>query len=71
MPNGVCARLQTDADRERVIEGLATGERTADQTLDRTVQHLAKRWFVIRDLHAGPTPVHLQPRYAMTYMRAP
>ncbi len=63
--------LQTDADRERVIEGLATGDRKADQLLDNTVQRLAKRWFVMRDLHAGPTPVLLQPRYAMTYMRGP
>jgi hypothetical protein len=63
--------LQTDADRERVIEGLATGDRKADQVLDRTVQQLAKRWFVLRDMHAGPAPVLLQPRYAMTYMRGP
>jgi hypothetical protein len=63
--------LQTDADRERVIEGLASGDRKADQVLDRTVQQLAKRWFVLRDMHAGPAPVLLQPRYAMTYMRGP
>jgi hypothetical protein len=35
------------------------------------VQQLAKRWFVMRDIHAGPAPVLLQPRYAMTYMRGP
>jgi len=28
----------------------------ADQALDRTVQQLAKRWFVMLDIHAGPTP---------------
>jgi hypothetical protein len=63
--------LQTDADRERVIEGHASGDRKADQVLDNTVQQLAKRWFVMRDMHAGPAPVLLQPRYAMTYMRGP
>ncbi len=63
--------LQTDADRERVIEGLATGDRKADQVLDNTVQQLAKRWFVMRDMRAGPVPMLLQPRYAMTYMRGP
>ena len=63
--------LQTDADCERVIEGLASGDRKADQVFDNTVQQLAKRWFVMRDMHAGPAPVLLQPRYAMTYMRGP
>jgi hypothetical protein len=64
-------QFHTRRDRERVIEGLATGDRKADQALDQTVQQLAKRWFVVRDMHAGPTPVLLQPRYAMTYMRGP
>jgi hypothetical protein len=54
--------LQTDADPERVIEGLASGDRKADQVLDNTVQQLAKRWFVMRDMRAGPTAVLLQPR---------
>jgi hypothetical protein len=63
--------LQTDADRERVFEGPATGDRKADQVIDNTVQQLAKGWFVMRDMHAGPAPVLPQPRYAMTYMRGP
>jgi hypothetical protein len=53
---------QTDADRDRVIEGLASGDRKAAQILDNTVQQLAKRWFGLRDMHAGPTAVLLQPR---------
>ena len=61
--------LQTDADRERVIEGVAAGDRKTDQALDQTVQQLANRWFVLRDMHTHPAPVLLQPRYAMTYMR--
>jgi Helicase HerA, central domain len=65
------ARSREHADRERVIEGLATGDRKADQALDQSVQQLAKRWFVLRDMHTDPVPVLLQPRYAMTYMRGP
>jgi hypothetical protein len=39
--------------------------------LVQLMKQLAKRWFVMRDMHAGPAPVLLQPRYAMTYMRGP
>ena len=42
--------LKSDADRGRVIEGLDTGDRKADQLLHKTVQQLAKRWFVRRDM---------------------
>lgn len=47
------------------------GRDADDQALDQTVQQLAKPWFVLRDMHAGPAPVLLQPRYAMTYVRGP
>jgi hypothetical protein len=53
-----------------VIEGLAAGDRKGDQILDNTAQQLAKRWLVMRDMHAGPSPVLLQPRYAMKYVHA-
>jgi DNA helicase HerA-like ATPase len=48
-------RLQTDADRERVIEGLAGaggegGLSKAD--LQNLVKRLAPRWFPMRDAHA-------------------
>jgi hypothetical protein len=66
----VGARYTSDADRERVIEGLAAGDRKGDQILDNTAQQLAKRWLVMRDMHAGPSPVLLQPRYAMKYVHA-
>ncbi|RYZ07654.1 MAG: ATP-binding protein [Myxococcales bacterium] len=65
-------RLQTDADRARVIDGLAAVRGSEDVTgdIDTTLQRLAPRWFVIRNTHAGP-PLLMQPRYAMTYMRGP
>jgi hypothetical protein len=62
-------RLQTDADRERVIDGLSAGNR--DQTLDDAVKRIAQRWFVVRDIHGTSTPFLMQPRYAMSVLRGP
>ncbi|HEX2735486.1 MAG TPA: helicase HerA-like domain-containing protein [Polyangiaceae bacterium] len=64
-------RLQTDADRARVIDGLAQGDRDLDLLLDKTVQRITPRWFVLRDVHAGPNPVLLQPRHALSFLRGP
>lgn len=68
-------RLQTDADRERVIDGLAASlserERETRAELDRTVARLANRWFVVRNAHAPSSPILLQPRYAMSWLRGP
>ena len=44
-------RLQTDADRARVIDGLASGDKHATADLARTLPRLAPRWFVVRDAH--------------------
>lgn len=67
-------RLQTDADRARVIDGLAAA-RGADsgtaQALATTLQRLNPRWFVVRNTHAPAAPVLMQPRCAMTLMRGP
>ncbi len=57
-------RLQTDADRARVLDGLEAVE------LEQTVQRLSPRWFVVRNAHAS-TPVLLHPRQTMTVMRGP
>ena len=58
-------RLQTDADRARVVDGLAAarGDRAATQTLATTVRRLAPRWFVVRDAHANGIGL-VQPRWA-------
>jgi hypothetical protein len=64
-------RLQTDADRARVVEGLAGNDAALARTISSTVQRLAPRWFVMRDVHAGGTPVLLQPRWAMSWLRGP
>jgi hypothetical protein len=64
-------RLQTDADRARVIDGLSDSGKSTDHALQDTVKHIAPRWFVVRDVHQSGAPVLLQPRYAMSLLRGP
>jgi hypothetical protein len=74
-------RLQTDADRARVIDGLAlagtagvgakAAENAAGEALRTTLQRLAPRWFLVRNAHVSAVPVLLHPRYAISYMRGP
>lgn len=68
-------RLQTDADRERVVEGLsaAMGDDTRGsvKAIGNLVKRLAPRWFLMRDAHSGEGPVLLQPRWTMSFMRGP
>jgi hypothetical protein len=66
-------RLQTDADRARVIEGLSSSETVgADRAaLSELTKNLEPRWFVLRDVHAQPATQLLQPRWAMSFLRGP
>ncbi|HYP99932.1 MAG TPA: helicase HerA-like domain-containing protein [Polyangiaceae bacterium] len=66
-------RLQTDADRARVLDGLAAAQGTngGEDELAATLQLLAPRWFVVRNAHAPSPPILLQPRYAMSLLRGP
>lgn len=67
-------RLQTDADRARVLDGLAASmpdTRASVSELGRIIQRLANRWFVVRNAHAAAGPILLQPRYAMSWLRGP
>jgi hypothetical protein len=68
-------RLQTDADRARVVEGLAgaggvTGGATASE-LAGVIKQLEPRWFLMRDAHAKEGTRMLMPRYAMSFMKGP
>jgi hypothetical protein len=68
--SGVLGRLQTDADRERVLEGL--GEHGGEHgKLGHTLKVLQPRWFVVRDAKDNRGPTLLQPRWAMSYLRGP
>jgi len=58
-------RLQTDADRERVLDGLAQELPAID--IDRTVP----RWFVVRNAHSRSGPLLLKPRQTMSLLRGP
>ncbi len=66
-------RLQTDADRARVIDGLSlSGAGTGSaKELHRTVKKLAKKWFVLRDVHDEMGLKLFQPRWAYSFMRGP
>ncbi len=66
-------RLQTDADRARIVEGLRSashGDQPAPD-LNTMIQRLAPRWFVVRNAHAPNGNFLLQPRWAMSYLRGP
>lgn len=63
-------RLQTDADRARVLDGLAAAGRV-DVDLTTTLQQLKPRWFLTRNVHAPTAPVLLNPRHTMSWMRGP
>jgi len=68
-------RLQTDADRTRVLDGLAGASQKGDDSqadLGRNVQRLAPRWFIIKNAHeASVGPILLHPRQTMSLMRGP
>jgi hypothetical protein len=67
-------RLQTDADRERVIESLAQTAGTGTLTpsaLATVVKQLRNRWFVLRDVHSEQGVLLVHPRHSMSYMRGP
>ena len=61
-------RLQTDADRARVVEGL--GEDKKKSALATLLKKLAPRWFVVRDARDAKLSL-LNPRWAMSYLRGP
>jgi hypothetical protein len=67
-------RLQTDADRERVIEGLSLNgsvDGATTEELSELAKLLAPRWFLLRDVHSKRGIQLLQPRWAMSFLRGP
>jgi hypothetical protein len=71
----IIGRLQTDADRERVVEGL----RGADGGLsglepgevENLLRNLPPRTFFVRDVHAKPACGLVRSRCAMSWLRGP
>lgn len=65
-------RLQTDADRARVVEAMSqSGGAKSAANLSHWVKKLENRWFLVRNLRATQDLVLLQPRWAMSYLRGP
>ena len=67
-------RLQTDADRARVLDGLAgaSSNRQSEIDLSHIVQRLAPRWFIVKNAHAPEVgPMLLRPRDTLSLMRGP
>ncbi len=74
-------RLQTDADRERVVEGLVGAEvassgGTGNDVLDASelaaiIKTLPPRTFFVRDVHAGAHSQLLETRFTLSWLRGP
>ncbi len=68
-------RLQTDADRDRVVDGMADaaggGSGPTRAALSGTIKKLAKRWFVMRNVHAENATILVHPRHTISWMRGP
>lgn len=67
-------RLQTDADRRRVVDALASTHgtgRIAPSELSDMIERLAPRWFVMRDALGGSGLALMQPRCAYSWLRGP
>jgi len=67
-------RLQTDADRARVIDGLQGANRVGQDSsaLGQALAQLPPRWFVVQNAHAPEAgPILLYPRFAQSLMRGP
>jgi len=68
-------RLQTERDKEKVIEGLETEAGAAEgglnrKRLDRLLSELEKRTFLVGNVHAEG-PELIKTRWAMSYLRGP
>jgi hypothetical protein len=66
-------RLQTDADRERVVDSLTNVNEKGSTApeLGALIRGLGQRWFLVRNVHATPSTLLLQPRWAISFLRGP
>jgi hypothetical protein len=65
-------RLQTEADCERVLDGMSSMEDgQSAQELGAVIKRLAPLWFLVRDMHSQAGPIVLQPRVTLSLMRGP
>jgi hypothetical protein len=66
-------RLQTDADRQRVVEALRGGPGADVEAgeIANVLKQLAPRWFVLRNVHQRPPLVLVQSRTTLCWLRGP
>jgi hypothetical protein len=71
----IIGRLQTDADRERVVEGLRGADGGLGElepaALAGVLRNLPGRTFFVRDVHAKPSAALMRSRFAMSWLRGP
>lgn len=68
-------RLQTDRDKDRILDGLegasrGSGHRFDRATMDRLISGLGKRVFVMNNVHEA-APVLFQTRWTLSYLAGP
>ncbi|RPJ84150.1 MAG: ATP-binding protein [Acidobacteria bacterium] len=68
-------RLQTERDKERLLEGLSSAAAGAGSSLDASrlddlLSRLGKRVFVLHNVHS-PAPVVFQTRWTLSYLAGP
>jgi hypothetical protein len=68
-------RLQTDADRARVVDALASSDGAAagaePAELAALLKALAPRWFVMRNVHRAPSLALAQSRTTLAWLKGP
>ncbi|MBL8680192.1 MAG: DUF853 family protein [Myxococcales bacterium] len=70
-------RLLTDADRERVVDGLANadggvGDGASKKSVHDVLKRLGKRWFLVRNVHDAAQGLCVaQPRHTISWLRGP
>lgn len=68
-------KLQTENDKERVLEGLDSARDATSaldlRTVDTLIGKLGPREFIYHNVHEPETPIFLHTRWVMSYLRGP
>jgi hypothetical protein len=68
-------KMQTDIDKERVLEGLDSARdaqsRLDLRTVDKLIGRLGPREFIMHNIHNPESPILMKTRWTMSYLRGP